>query len=60
MGKDATTLARDIEAALGKFIREPVVSVIVTSFVGPQRTDPGRRRSGETADDPVQTEDDAA
>jgi len=35
MGKDATTLARDIEAALGKFIREPVVSVIVTSFVGP-------------------------
>lgn len=35
MGKDATTLARDIETALGKFIREPVVTVIVTSFVGP-------------------------
>lgn len=35
LGKDATTLARDIEAALGKFIREPVVTVIVTGFVGP-------------------------
>ncbi len=35
MGKDATTLARDIEQALGKFIREPVVTVIVTGFVGP-------------------------
>ncbi|THF61777.1 sugar ABC transporter substrate-binding protein [Pseudothauera rhizosphaerae] len=35
LGKDATTLARDIEQALGKYIREPVVTVIVTSFVGP-------------------------
>jgi len=35
MGKDATTLARDIEKALGKFIRDPVVTVVVTSFVGP-------------------------
>jgi polysaccharide export outer membrane protein len=35
MGKDATTLARDIEQALSKFIRDPVVTVIVTSFVGP-------------------------
>ncbi|WP_227817242.1 XrtA/PEP-CTERM system exopolysaccharide export protein [Nitrogeniibacter aestuarii] len=35
MGKDATTLARDIEKALEKYIREPVVTVIVTSFVGP-------------------------
>lgn len=35
MGKDATTLARDIEAALGKFIRDPVVTVVITSFVGP-------------------------
>lgn len=35
IGKDPTTLARDIEAALGKFIRDPVVTVIVTSFVGP-------------------------
>ena len=34
-GKDATTLARDIEQALSKFIREPVVTVIVTNFVGP-------------------------
>ena len=27
--------ARDIEQALGKFIRDPVVTVIVTGFVGP-------------------------
>ncbi|MCX7893494.1 MAG: polysaccharide export protein [Burkholderiales bacterium] len=35
LGKDPTTLARDIEKALGKYIRDPVVTVIVTSFVGP-------------------------
>lgn len=35
MGKDATTLARDIEKELAKFIREPVVTVIVTNFAGP-------------------------
>lgn len=35
LGKDSSTLARDIEKALSKFIREPVVTVIVTSFVGP-------------------------
>lgn len=34
-GKDPTTLARDIEEALGKYIRDPVVTVIVTNFVGP-------------------------
>ena len=35
LGKDASALARDIEAQLAKFIREPVVTVIVTGFVGP-------------------------
>lgn len=35
LGKDPTSLARDIEKALGKFIRDPVVTVIVTGFVGP-------------------------
>ena len=35
LGKDATTLARDIEKELAKFIREPVVTVIVTNFAGP-------------------------
>lgn len=35
MGKDATTLGRDIEKELGKYIRDPVVTVIVTQFVGP-------------------------
>lgn len=35
MGKDSTKLARDIEKALSKFIRDPVVTVIVVGFVGP-------------------------
>lgn len=35
IGKDPTALARDIEQALAKFIRDPVVTVIVTQFVGP-------------------------
>ena len=34
-GKTSTQLARDIEAQLGKYVRDPVVTVIVTSFVGP-------------------------
>ncbi len=35
MGKDPTSLARDIEKELGKFIRDPIVTVIVTGFIGP-------------------------
>jgi polysaccharide export outer membrane protein len=35
IGKDSTTLARDIEQALSKYIREPVVTVVITNFVGP-------------------------
>lgn len=35
IGKHPTALARDIEQALSKFIRDPVVTVIVTQFVGP-------------------------
>jgi polysaccharide export outer membrane protein len=34
IGKDSTTLARDIEKALSKFIRDPVVTVVVTTFAG--------------------------
>ena len=34
-GKTATRLARDIEKALAKYVQSPVVTVIVTSFVGP-------------------------
>lgn len=33
-GKTSTELARDIEKALSKFIQQPVVTVIVTGFVG--------------------------
>ena len=35
LGKTPTILARDIEKALAKYIRDPVVTVIVTTFVGP-------------------------
>ncbi|MBI5256430.1 MAG: polysaccharide biosynthesis/export family protein [Burkholderiales bacterium] len=34
-GKTSTELAREIEKQLGKYVRDPVVTVIVTSFVGP-------------------------
>lgn len=34
-GKTSQEIARDIEKALGKFVRDPVVTVIVTNFVGP-------------------------
>jgi polysaccharide export outer membrane protein len=34
-GKTSTALARDVEKALAKYIQQPVVTVIVTSFVGP-------------------------
>ena len=34
LGKDSTTLARDIEKELSKVIRDPVVTVVVTNFVG--------------------------
>lgn len=33
-GKTATQLARDIEKVLGKYIQQPVVTVIVTGFIG--------------------------
>jgi len=35
IGKTPTTLAREYEQRLGKYIREPLVTVIVTGFVGP-------------------------
>ncbi|MES2960122.1 MAG: XrtA/PEP-CTERM system exopolysaccharide export protein [Pseudomonadota bacterium] len=34
-GKTSIEIARDIEQQLGKYVRDPVVTVIVTSFVGP-------------------------
>jgi polysaccharide biosynthesis/export protein len=33
-GKTSSQLARDIEKALGKYIQQPVVTVVVTEFVG--------------------------
>ncbi len=34
-GKTSSEIARDVEKALGKFVRDPVVTIIVTTFVGP-------------------------
>ena len=34
-GKTPAELARELEKSLGKYVRDPVVTVIVTSFVGP-------------------------
>ena len=36
MGKTPTALARDMEKALATFIRDPIVTVVVTGFVGTQ------------------------
>ncbi len=35
IGKNPTALAREIETQLKKYIQDPVVTVIVTTFVGP-------------------------
>lgn len=35
LGKTPTQLERDMEKALAKYIRDPVVTVIVTNFAGP-------------------------
>ena len=35
LGKTPTELERDMEKALGKYIRDPVVTIVVTNFVGP-------------------------
>lgn len=34
-GKTSTELARDVEKQLSKYVRDPVVTVLVTAFVGP-------------------------
>jgi polysaccharide export outer membrane protein len=34
-GKNSVEIARDIEKLLGKYVRDPVVTVIITGFVGP-------------------------
>jgi len=34
-GKTSTQIARDVEQAIAKFVRDPIVTVIVTGFVGP-------------------------
>ena len=34
-GKNSVEIARDIEKQLGKYVRDPIVTVIVTNFIGP-------------------------
>jgi polysaccharide export outer membrane protein len=47
LGKTPSELERDMEKALVKYIRDPVVTVVVTSFVGP--TEEQVRVTGEAA-----------
>lgn len=35
IGKDSTTIAREMEKILSKYVRDPIVTVIVTNFNGP-------------------------
>jgi polysaccharide export outer membrane protein len=35
IGKDSTTIAREMEKVLSKYVRDPIVTVVVTNFVGP-------------------------
>ncbi len=35
LGRSPSDLARDVEKALSKYIRDPIVTVVVTSFQGP-------------------------
>lgn len=34
-GKTSSEIARDVEKALSKYVRDPIVTVIVTGFIGP-------------------------
>ena len=34
-GKTSVQIAREVEAVLGKLVRDPVVTVIITGFIGP-------------------------
>ena len=34
-GKNSVEIAREIEKVLGKYVRDPIVTVIVTGFIGP-------------------------
>ena len=52
-GKTSTELARDIEKALAKFIQQPVVTVVVTGFVGNLRRADPRDRPGRQAASPA-------
>ena len=53
-GKTPTNLARELEQRLSKYIKEPIVTIIVTGFVGTvYRTGAHHRRSIDTPGDPV-------
>ena len=34
-GKTSTQIARDVEKEIARFVRDPIVTVIVTGFIGP-------------------------
>ena len=60
LGKDSTTLARDIEKALAKYIRDPVVTAPSPSPRVPPPDHPGDRRGRETGNARVPAEHDGA
>ena len=50
LGKTPTELERDMEQALGKYVRDPVVTVVVTELRrAAERTGSRDRRGGQTA-----------
>ncbi len=60
-GKTSQDVAREVEKALSRYVRDPVVTVVVTSFVGPYSEQ--IRVVGEAAKPQfpaIQTKDDAA
>ena len=60
-GKTAPELSKDLEAALSEYVRNPTVSVMVTSFVGDVcRPDPRRRPGRQAAGAVVSCQHDAA
>ena len=60
-GKTPPQLAAEIEERLKKYVQDPLVSVIVRSFVGPlDRQNPGDRRGHRPAVDPVSRRHDGA
>ncbi len=61
VGKTPAMLADDLKYALGEYIKDPIVSVIVENFSGTyQPAGPRRRRDREAGIDPLSRQHDCA